>query len=96
MKNSKCILVLIVKLLVVVGALNWGLVGVGLIIGSDLNVVHMALGFSSIVEAVVYLLVAVAGVMLLVGCPCKKCKCSGGGCECKSAAGMPTSTRLPL
>jgi uncharacterized membrane protein YuzA (DUF378 family) len=42
-------------LLVVVGALNWGLVGLGsLVSGADWNVVHMLVGQWMQVEAVVY------------------------------------------
>jgi uncharacterized membrane protein YuzA (DUF378 family) len=50
-------------LLVVVGALNWGLVGLGWLMGgADWNAVHMLLGSWQTLEAVVYLLVGVAGV----------------------------------
>ena len=36
--------------LVIVGALNWGLVGLGSLVQSDLNVVHMTLGSWPMVE----------------------------------------------
>ncbi len=53
-------------LLVVVGALNWGLVGLGWLMGgSDWNVVHMLLGSMQSVEAVVYVLVGLSGLWLL-------------------------------
>lgn len=62
-----------VKWLLVVGGLNWGLVGVGMLLGSDWNVVNMLLGSWPIVEAIVYILVGVAAVMKCFGCRCKTC-----------------------
>ena len=61
--------------LMVVGALNWGLVGLGWLFGgSDWNVVHMILkSLPMWVEAVVYLLVGLSAVLKLVGCRCKTC-----------------------
>ena len=54
-------------ILVVVGALNWGLIGLGWLAGgADWNVVHMILGFSMELEAVVYVLVGLAGIWMLV------------------------------
>lgn len=52
----------VVKLLLVIGALNWGLVGIGGFMGQDLNVVHLALGSIPALEWIIYLLVGVAGV----------------------------------
>ena len=61
--------------LVLVGALNWGLVGLGWLAGgSDWNIVHMLLGQWMTVEAIVYLLVGVSGVACLLMCHCKACK----------------------
>ena len=55
--------------LVLVGALNWGLIGLGWLAGSkDWNVVHMLLGQWMTVEAVVYVLVGLAGVYKIVVC----------------------------
>ncbi len=57
----------IAAILLIVGALNWGLVGLGWLVGSaDWNVVHMLLGSWMQVEAIVYVLVGLAGVMALV------------------------------
>lgn len=53
-------------ILVIVGALNWGLVGLGWLMGgADWNVVHMLLGSWQTVEAVVYILVGLSGLWLL-------------------------------
>ncbi|TXH60679.1 MAG: DUF378 domain-containing protein [Bacteroidia bacterium] len=56
---------LVATLLVVVGALNWGLVGLGGFMGQDWNVVNMLLGSWPQVEWVVYVLVGVSGLWLL-------------------------------
>lgn len=47
--------------LVIVGALNWGLVGL-----LNLNVVNLVLGFSPFLEKLVYVLVGLAAVWLVV------------------------------
>lgn len=55
--------------LVLVGALNWGLVGLGsLVSGADWNLVSMIFGQWPVVEAVVYLLVGVSAVYSIVAC----------------------------
>jgi uncharacterized protein len=59
---------LVATLLVVVGAVNWGLVGLGWLVGggANWNVVNMVLGpLGTMVEAVVYVLVGLAGLWLL-------------------------------
>ncbi|MES2203556.1 MAG: DUF378 domain-containing protein [Patescibacteria group bacterium] len=54
-------------ILVVIGALNWGLVGLGWLAGgADWNVVHMILGFNLQLEAIVYVLVGLSGIWMLV------------------------------
>lgn len=58
---------LIGYILVIVGALNWGLVGLGWLAGAqDWNLVHMILGSMPQVEALVYVLVGAAGVWMLI------------------------------
>lgn len=54
----------ITRVLVIIGGLNWGLVGIGSFMGSDWNVVHMLLGSLGPVEAIVYVLVGVSAVMM--------------------------------
>ncbi|MBI2613361.1 MAG: DUF378 domain-containing protein [Candidatus Levybacteria bacterium] len=48
------------NVLVIVGALNWGLVGL-----LDLNVVNMVLGSMAGLEKIVYILVGLSGVLAL-------------------------------
>lgn len=70
-----CILHKIAWVLVIVGAVNWGLVGLGwLVSGSDWNLVHMLLGQWMKLEGIVYLLVGVSGVLSLFCTSCKACK----------------------
>lgn len=50
-------------ILVTIGALNWGLVGLGWLMGgADWNVVHMILGSWPVVEGLLYVLVGLSGV----------------------------------
>lgn len=72
-KWGGCLVHKTVKVLLIVGGLNWGLVGLGMLLGRDLNVVNMLLGSWPMVEAIVYLLVGVAAVMKFFHCKCKKC-----------------------
>lgn len=63
MGNKMCGACGIACILVTIGALNWGLVGLGWLFGgADWNVVHMLLGQWMMVEAIVYVLVGVAAL----------------------------------
>ncbi len=53
-------------LLVIVGAINWGLVGLGGFAGANWNLVSMLLGSMPQVEWLVYVLVGASGVLMLV------------------------------
>jgi uncharacterized protein len=82
--GKPCNICLLVKILVIVGALNWGLVG-----GFNYNVVDALLGVGSMGARVVYVLVGLAGVVSLAclagkGCKCCKASCSTGSCAPKS------------
>ncbi|MFM2357809.1 MAG: hypothetical protein RJA61_546 [Candidatus Parcubacteria bacterium] len=63
-------------LLVVIGAINWGILGLSALFGKlDVNVVAMILEGSSTLEAIVYVLVGIAGIKVLFdGCNCDKCR----------------------
>lgn len=67
-------------ILVVVGALNWGLVGLGGFVGGNWNLVNLILGFSPMLELIVYVLVGAAAVYEVVTHKknCRKCGSSGG------------------
>ena len=66
-------------ILVIIGGLNWGLVGLGGFAGADWNVVHLILGSWPSVEWIVYVLVGLSAVYL--GATHKRdCKvCAEGG-----------------
>lgn len=69
---------IIAFILTVIGALNWGLIGIGSFVGSDWNVVHMILGMWPQVEWIVYVLVGLSA-LLLVFTHKKSCMmCKGG------------------
>jgi uncharacterized protein len=64
-------------ILIIVGALNWGLEGLGGFMGGNWNVVNLILGSWPAVEWIVYILVGLAGVYELI-VHRKNCKmCSG-------------------
>jgi uncharacterized membrane protein YuzA (DUF378 family) len=74
MKEKGCLASTIGYYLVIIGALNWGLVGLSDFFGGNFNLVYLIFGRMPLVEAIVYVAVGVAGVMLLVGCKCSTCK----------------------
>ena len=79
MEKCKCVMSKIAKVLVIIGGLNWGLVGAGMFMGSNLNLVTLIFGSMPKLEAVVYLLVGVSAIVLIVGCKCAKCKACDAG-----------------
>ncbi len=66
--------------LTVVGALNWGHMGVGYFVGSNWNVVNLLIGTWPVFEAVVYILVGLSALWLIVEHKkaCKMCTAGGG------------------
>ncbi len=92
MKNCKCVPAMIAKILVIVGGLNWGLVGVGMLMNSmnSWNLVNMLFGTMPMIEAIVYVLVGVSAVVMIFGCKCKKCMegCATCGMGPKESSNM--------
>jgi uncharacterized membrane protein YuzA (DUF378 family) len=81
--------------LIVIGGLNWALVGIGIFADKNLNVVNLIFGNVGAnvawLEAVIYILVGLAAVSLLFGgCRCKKCR--GSACKNCDASGVCTCT----
>lgn len=70
MNKSGCIVCKIVGAFVIIGALNWGLVG-----ALQLNLVDQIFGAGSGLSRVIYVLVGLAGVVKLISC-FKECPCS--------------------
>lgn len=67
-------------ILVIIGGLNWGLVGLAGLMspGSDWNVVHMIFGAWPMVEGLVYLLVGI-GALVLVATHRRDCRACDSG-----------------
>ncbi len=76
-------------ILLIVGGLNWGLVGLGGFFGSNWNLVAWIFGFSSAVLWIVYILVGVSAVYLVVTHK-KDCKC----CDAKADAPAPAQPMM--
>jgi len=60
----------VVHILVILGALNWGLVGL-----FNFNIVSTLFG-TTIIARIIYILIGVAGVLAVI-CLCRSCKLSG-------------------
>ncbi|MFA6177334.1 MAG: DUF378 domain-containing protein [Candidatus Paceibacterota bacterium] len=81
--GGMCICSKIGKILLIIGGLNWGLVGVGMLMGNSSeawNVVNMVFGSMPTVEAIIYVLVGIAALMKIFGCRCKKSMEAGVAC----------------
>jgi uncharacterized membrane protein YuzA (DUF378 family) len=78
-----CTLAFIGKILLIIGGINWGLIGIGMLMGGDWNVVKIVLGNGNLptLEAIVYILVGVAALFKIFGCKCRKCMTSCASCN---------------
>ncbi len=71
--------------LVLIGALNWGLMGL-----AGLNLVNSILGSAPSLERLVYVLVGLSALAMLFQSKCHKCcggECKGGSCKGGSCKG---------
>lgn len=86
MKGGKCSsMSCVAKLLVIIGGLNWGLVG-----AFDFNLVNAIFGSVSWLERLVYVLVGLSALVMIAGCKSKKSGCcspKGGSCKGGSCSG---------
>ncbi len=88
MNNKKCgcgFVFRLADILLVVGGINWGLIGIGMLLGlgnNDLNIVNIVFGSMPALEAIIYVLVGISAIVKLFDCSCKKemC-CDEGGCN---------------
>jgi uncharacterized membrane protein YuzA (DUF378 family) len=62
----------IAAVLLIIGGLNWGLAGVGMLLGSNLNVVNLILGSVPTLEAIIYILVGISAIIHLTDCKVMK------------------------
>ena len=81
MQSGKCCVVCkLIGLLVIIGAINWGLVG-----AFKTDLVVMLLGSIPKAVRIVYILVGLAGLMKLVSC-FKPCPCCAKTGDCSTPA----------
>lgn len=85
--NTKNSVSKVAWLLVIIGALNWGLVGLGTItlgwgtialsIQRELNIIYITLGRWPMLEHLVYILVGLSALYIIIkgkkGCTCGSC-----------------------
>ena len=85
-KCGGCMVHKICGVLLIIGGLNWGLVGVAILMGngSNLNVVNLLLGSWPVLEGIVYVLVGLAAIMKIFGCKCKKCMEACANCNAEN------------
>lgn len=68
----------VATMLVMIGSLNWGLIGAGrLLTGMDWNVLHMVFGAAPIFETSLYFIIGLAALYEAVNC------CAKSSCCCK-------------
>ena len=78
--QDKCTGAKVAQVLLIVGGVNWGVVGVGMLSGNSWNVVGQLLGQWPMALAVVYVLVGLSALIALMGW--KQC-CMGYCSVCK-------------
>ncbi len=91
-KEHKCSPSKIAWILVLIGALNWGLIGIGYFLSMNWNIVNLIFGRMMWLEALIYLLVGISAVWVIVGCRCRNCK---EGCAVCSTTSSPSNPGMP-
>lgn len=77
---------MIAKIILLIGGLNWGLVGIGGLLGKNYNLVNLAFGSMPKVEFAIYIIVGLAAIIKCIGCGCRKCRmCKDGVCGMSEA-----------
>ncbi len=65
---------MVAYLLLLVGGINWGLVGLGDFFGGNWNLVNIIFGSWPWVEWGIYVLVGAAAILTAIGCKCRTCR----------------------
>ena len=73
-QGGNCVICKIVSLLVILGALNWGLIGIW-----NTDLVVTLLGNVTNGVRIAYIVIGVAGLLKIAGC-FKLCPCQKGSC----------------
>ncbi|HXK38050.1 MAG TPA: DUF378 domain-containing protein [Candidatus Paceibacterota bacterium] len=76
--------------LIIIGGLVHGLRGLGIFFNIELDPVMLLLGSWPMLPAVIYVVVGIATVYKLVGCPCGKCMFGRGDSQCDHCAKCTT------
>jgi hypothetical protein len=72
--SKKCNVSGLAWLALLIGGLNWGLVGLAHFNDSNWNVVDIAFGTWPFLENLIYILIGCAALASLIGCRCKACR----------------------
>ena len=97
-KNENCacpckcgVLGAILLTLIIIGGINWGLIGIGMLlgVGVEWNLVKLLLGSMPMVEALVYVLVGLSAI-LKIGFSAKKHSKCNMCCSAKAEGMSPT------
>ncbi|MBP9771539.1 MAG: DUF378 domain-containing protein [Candidatus Pacebacteria bacterium] len=88
-KDHKCGPSKIAWILVLIGAINWGLIGLGYFFSANWNLVNLIFGRLMWLEAIVYLLVGIGGAIVIFGCRCHRCKEGCNSCHAGTASSAP-------
>ena len=73
MRKHKCGWAYGASILVIIGGINWGLIGIGGFAKANLNVINLIFGGAPALEWIIYILVGIAAVLMIFSCKCKKC-----------------------
>lgn len=65
---------IIAWVLVIIGAINWGLVGIGNFVDGNWDLVELILGSIEWLRDIVYILVGISGILVIFGGKCKACE----------------------
>lgn len=82
-KDYRCLVSKIGWILVLIGGINWGLIGLGYFLNGNWNVVNLIFGRAMWLEALIYLLVGISAIAVIIGCRCKNCKEGCATCRAK-------------
>jgi uncharacterized membrane protein YuzA (DUF378 family) len=82
---------IIAFILLIIGGLNWGLVGLGMWFGSDWNVVHLIFGSIMWLEALIYVLVGLSALWIAFTHKSACKMCADMGTKKAAAPAAPSS-----
>jgi uncharacterized membrane protein YuzA (DUF378 family) len=91
MMKKKNLPMMIAWILIIVGALNWGLVGI-----FNFNLVSAIFGDMTVLSRIIYILVGVSAVWMIIDmkggkCCGAMCPCGNGACKGECVSGMKSS-----